>query len=120
MRTYFSKRFAVMIPAALLTVIGGSLAACSDFLKVENPGAVEEANVNNPAYMGLLVNGVIGEFQPAFSGTALYSAVLTDDATTCRCPPISAVIDSALVLNTAALTFLASTPAVRSAMENVR
>jgi hypothetical protein len=79
MRNYFSRRLAVMIPAALLTVIGGSLAACSDFLKVENPGAVEEANVNNPAYMSLLVNGVIGEFQPAFSGTALYSAVLTDE-----------------------------------------
>src|SRR5437763_8611360 len=79
MRTHLIKRLAVAVPAAFLTMVGGSLAACSDFLKVENPGAVEEANVNNPAYITLLVNGVIGEFQPAFSGTALYSAVLTDE-----------------------------------------
>ena len=65
-----------MASAALLAV---SVAACSDFLKVENPGAIEEQNVNNPAYMQLLVNGVIGEFQPAFTSIAMYSGVLTDE-----------------------------------------
>lgn len=53
--------------------------ACNDFLVARNPGAIEEANVNSAAYAGLLVNGVIGEFQPAFSSTALYSAVFTDE-----------------------------------------
>ena len=57
MRSYISKRYAVMLPAALLAV---AIAACSDFLKVENPGAIEEPNVNNPAYMQLLVNCVVG------------------------------------------------------------
>ncbi len=76
MRSYISKRCAVMLPAALLAV---TLAACSDFLKVENPGAIEEPNVNNPAYMQLLVNGVIGEFQPMFTSVALYSGALTDE-----------------------------------------
>ena len=76
MRSYISKRYAVMLPAALLAV---TIAACSDFLKVENPGAIEEPNVNNPAYMQLLVNGVIGEFQPTFTSVALYSGVLTDE-----------------------------------------
>lgn len=70
------RRLAVLVPAALLAVTAG---ACSDFLKVSNPGAIEEADVNNPAYIGLLVNGVIGEFQPAFTSTALYSAILTDE-----------------------------------------
>ena len=32
--------------------------ACNDFLKVKNPGAIEEPEINNPAYITLLVNGV--------------------------------------------------------------
>ena len=54
-------------------------AACSEFLEVKNPGAIEEANINNPAYLSLLVNGVIGEFQPANTSVALYGAVLSDE-----------------------------------------
>jgi len=77
MRPYNFRRLAVTIPAVLAAA---SFAACSDFLEVQNPGAIEEPNVNNPAYMTLLVNGVVGEFQPAFNNTALYSAVLTDEA----------------------------------------
>ncbi len=77
MRTYNFRRLAVTIPAVL---VAASIAGCSDFLQVQNPGAIEEANVNNPAYMTLLVNGVVGEFQPAFNGAALYGAVLTDEA----------------------------------------
>jgi hypothetical protein len=76
MRIYNFRRLAVTIPAVLVAAFA---AGCSNFLEVQNPGAIEEANVNNPAYMALLVNGVIGEFQPAFNGTALYSAVLTDE-----------------------------------------
>jgi len=76
MRINFSRRAAVMASAAVLAM---SAAACSDFLKVQNPGAIEEQNVNNPAYLQLLVNGVIGEFQPAFTSVAMYSAVLTDE-----------------------------------------
>lgn len=53
--------------------------ACSDFLQVKNPGAIEEPDINNPAYIPLLVNGVIGEFQPAFTSVALYSGVFTDE-----------------------------------------
>jgi len=53
--------------------------ACNDFLKVKNPGAIEEPDINNPAYVPLLVNGVIGEFQPAFTSTVMYSGVFTDE-----------------------------------------
>jgi len=53
--------------------------ACNDFLKVSNPGAIEEPDINNPAYAGLLVNGVIGEFQPAFTSDDMYAAVFTDE-----------------------------------------
>src|SRR4051794_9055383 len=54
-------------------------AACSQFLEVKNPGAIEEKNINNPAYLSLLVNGVIGEFQPAYTSVSLYGAVLSDE-----------------------------------------
>src|SRR5690348_2330773 len=53
--------------------------ACNDFLKVKNPGAIEEPEINNPAYVSLLVNGVIGEFQPAFTSDVMYSGVFTDE-----------------------------------------
>jgi len=76
MRRFNMRRLVALCSAVFVAAV---LAGCSDFLKVSNPGAIEEANVNNPAYMTLLVNGVIGEFQPAFTGTALYSAILTDE-----------------------------------------
>jgi hypothetical protein len=65
-----------------LPLVAGALmatAACNDFLKVKNPGAIEEPDINNPAYTSLLVNGVIGEFQPAFTSVAMYSGVFTDE-----------------------------------------
>jgi hypothetical protein len=40
-------------------------AACNDFLTARNPGAVEEISVNQPRYLGLLVDGIVGEFQLA-------------------------------------------------------
>jgi hypothetical protein len=65
------------LPLIVAVVMAAS--ACNDFLKVKNPGAVEEPEINSPAYVTLLVNGVIGEFQPAFTSVALYSGVFTDE-----------------------------------------
>ncbi len=56
-----------------------ALAGCDDFLKVTNPGAIEEPNLNDPQYIALMVNGVLGEFQPTYSNVALYSGVFTDE-----------------------------------------
>ena len=67
------------LPALLAALVLAATAGCNDFLKVTNPGAIEEPDINNPAYTGLLVNGVIGEFQPAFTSVALYSGVFTDE-----------------------------------------
>jgi hypothetical protein len=53
--------------------------ACNDFLEAENPGAVEEKDVNQPNYIGLLTNGVIGEFQTAFGNLAWWNAVYSDE-----------------------------------------
>lgn len=78
MTTYMKmarRRLPVLLSAGLLV----ASVACNDFLKVSNPGAIEEPDINNPVYAGLLVNGVIGEFQPAFSSVALYSGAFTDE-----------------------------------------
>ncbi|HVT38631.1 MAG TPA: RagB/SusD family nutrient uptake outer membrane protein [Gemmatimonadaceae bacterium] len=56
-------------------VLGG----CSDFLKVTNPGAINADNLNNPQNIALMVNGVIGEFQPMLSNLALYGGVFSDE-----------------------------------------
>jgi starch-binding outer membrane protein, SusD/RagB family len=69
------RRTLLLLLGAMLTGAVG----CNDFLRAENPGAIEQEDVGNPAYTTLLVNGVIGEFQPAFTSVALHSAVLTDE-----------------------------------------
>ena len=40
-------------------------AACSDFLTAENPGAIEEPELNSPAYVSLLANAAQFGFQSA-------------------------------------------------------
>src|SRR5262245_57893698 len=69
------RRLVLPLTAAALM----ATTACNDFLKTKNPGAIEEPEINNPAYIPLLVNGVIGEFQPAFTSDALYSGVFSDE-----------------------------------------
>lgn len=54
-------------------------AACKDFLTAENPGAIEATDLNDAAYLGLLVNGVIGEFQPHYAEGAMWSGMFADE-----------------------------------------
>src|SRR5688572_26012054 len=54
-------------------------AGCTDFLAAENPGAVEAVDLNDPAYVNLLTNGVIGDFQLVASWINYYAAVYTDE-----------------------------------------
>jgi hypothetical protein len=68
--------------AALLagiTLACCGLGSCADWLKVTNPGAIEPPQLDDTAYIGLMVNGVIGDFQPAFAWTALFSGGFTDE-----------------------------------------
>ncbi|HUF25911.1 MAG TPA: hypothetical protein VMM18_02920 [Gemmatimonadaceae bacterium] len=57
----------------------GPLAACTDFLTAENPGAIEAADLNSPAYLNLLTNGVIGDYQLVASWVNYYGALFTDE-----------------------------------------
>ncbi|MFL5488792.1 MAG: hypothetical protein ACJ8AJ_09950 [Gemmatimonadaceae bacterium] len=56
--------------------------ACNDVLSVQNPGAIQEGQLGDPALAQLIVNGAIGEFQYAYGQYAQWSAVLSDEAFT--------------------------------------
>lgn len=64
---------------AVLVAASGVLAGCESFMEVENPGAVEPPSLEEQQYIPLMVGGVIGDFQPAFAWTALWSGVFTDE-----------------------------------------
>jgi len=76
MRTLFRTRRL----AAALALIAGT--GCKDLLEVSDPGAIGGEQLTNPALEQLIVNGVIGEFQNAYSGYALWSGVLADEVFT--------------------------------------
>ena len=72
----FTRRRAASL-VAMATLIAG--AACSDFLVAENPGALEEPNVNDPAYANLLANGPIYAFQNAWDDVSYWNGQLADE-----------------------------------------
>jgi hypothetical protein len=67
----------VAIAAALAAP--AAAAGCGDLLDVDNPGVVETPQLEDPTYRNVLVNSVVGEFQPVFPLVAYYSAVFTDE-----------------------------------------
>jgi hypothetical protein len=73
-----SRRLGLLKVGAIMLACAG-LAACSDFLVAENPGAVEEPDVNNPAYINLIANGPIFAYQFAHSENTYWNAQLADE-----------------------------------------
>ncbi|HJP84930.1 MAG TPA: hypothetical protein VJ852_03020 [Gemmatimonadaceae bacterium] len=68
----------IVMFAALAFVAAG----CNDVLEVQNPGAIQEGQLGDPALEQLIVNGAVGEFQYAYGQYAQWSAVLSDEAYT--------------------------------------
>lgn len=64
---------------AALLALALATGACNDFLRVENPGAIQAPQLEDPKYINLMVNGVIGEFQPTFATVAYYDGLFTDE-----------------------------------------
>jgi hypothetical protein len=56
-----------------------TLGACNDFLKATNPAAIEADKLNDSLYINLMVNGVIGEFQPMLNDVTFWTAKFTDE-----------------------------------------
>ena len=67
---------------ALAALISLGAGACNNALDVQNPGAIQEGQLADPALIQLMVNGAIGEFQYAYGQYAQWSAVLSDEAFT--------------------------------------
>ncbi len=65
------------LTAAFATVV--ALGACSGMLDVTNPGAIVEDNLKDPIMVPAIVNGAIGEFQPAFDDAMFNGGLFTDE-----------------------------------------
>lgn len=63
--------------AALALALAGT--GCNDFLKASNPSAVQAGDLANPAFIPLMVNGVIGEFQGVVDDVDLRGGVFADE-----------------------------------------
>jgi hypothetical protein len=70
-----ARRAAALVFAAGLA----GTAACNDFLKAENPGAIEADDLNSPGYVSLLANAPIFAFQDAFDDLAYWNGQFTDE-----------------------------------------
>jgi starch-binding outer membrane protein, SusD/RagB family len=77
--TPFLRRYTWQIVRVALPLAAAIVAACSDFLVAENPGAVEEQLVNDPANITIIANGPIGTFQDAHDDVAYWNGQLTDE-----------------------------------------
>ncbi len=67
-----------------LTALGlvGALGACSDFLTVQNPGAINEENLNDTTVLNELATSGISDFNRMYAGNAYAGAILSDEAVT--------------------------------------
>jgi hypothetical protein len=76
----FSRRLRFGItPLACAALLLLGAAACNEFLTADNPGAVEEPDVNNPAYTDLIANGPIFAYQFGHAEITYWNAQLTDE-----------------------------------------
>jgi len=62
-----------------LAIAFAGFAGCNDFLSADNPGAIEEPDVNSPAYIGLIANGPIFAFQAAHGDVTYWNGQFVDE-----------------------------------------
>ncbi|TVQ16004.1 MAG: hypothetical protein EA364_00740 [Balneolaceae bacterium] len=58
------------------------LTSCGDLLEVNDPGAIELDQLNDPKLEQLIMNGVLSEFQYAFNYMTLTASILSDEVFT--------------------------------------
>ncbi|MEO7648444.1 MAG: hypothetical protein ABIV11_09455 [Gemmatimonadaceae bacterium] len=75
--TRLARALALRLGALALAVCGA--AACSEFLVADNPGSVQEPDVNVPAYANLIANGPIFGYQTALSQNTYWNGQFTDE-----------------------------------------
>ncbi|HET9984505.1 MAG TPA: RagB/SusD family nutrient uptake outer membrane protein [Longimicrobiales bacterium] len=70
---------AIRLGAVAAAVV--AVAACDKILDVNNPGALEAPKLNNPTYIDLMANGVVGEFQQMTHWDWIYAAKFSGEVT---------------------------------------
>lgn len=78
MPTNSAQRARFLRLGALALALCGAT-ACSDFLVADNPGSVEEPNVNDAAYVNLIANGPVFGFQTAHTQQTYWNGQFTDE-----------------------------------------
>lgn len=68
-----------VLSVAAIIALGGVAGACTEFLKAENPGAIQEPALGSTDYIQLMVNGVQGEFQRMYPQVTYYNSLWTDE-----------------------------------------
>ena len=87
MTTKTTRRWGARLAAGAI-VLGGTLAltACDvtdRLLQVDNPEEIPEDRLDDPLLIGVLVNGVIGDFQAGFDDPFIWrGSMLTDEQVT--------------------------------------
>ncbi len=77
-----SRIFRPAIAALTAISLSAALGACSDLLSVENPGAIQDTQLNDETLAPALVQSAVADFQRMYADLAYYGAVLTDEAVT--------------------------------------
>lgn len=77
--TLMTGRAATWRLRALALALIGTVACSKEFLTAENPGAIEEPDVNTPFYVNLIANGPIFAYQFSHSEITYWNGQLTDE-----------------------------------------
>ena len=65
--------------AGFTVLLLSTLGACDSLLEVENPGAVEASDLENPALAGTIVNSALGQFECAYTSYVISTSLLADE-----------------------------------------
>lgn len=65
--------------AGFTILLFSMLGACDSLLEVENPGAVEASDLENPALAGTIVNSALGQFECAYTSYVVSTSLLADE-----------------------------------------
>lgn len=65
--------------AGLTILMFSALGACDSLLEVENPGAVQAADLQNPALAGTILNSALGQFECAYTSYVISTSLLADE-----------------------------------------
>ena len=73
------RLFGRFMRVATVFAVAALAAGCTDFLKATNPSAIDAKDLENPLYVNLMVNGVIGEYQQAVDDYNLRTGTFGDE-----------------------------------------